>query len=103
MRSRHTGERKFVCDHSGCSAGYFSSGALQQHKSASHSTQEVSCEFCGKCYRSAFNLRAHLRLSHREGTIPCELCGKKFITVRKLYFCYRGILNEKVHHFRIII
>ena len=84
MRSRHTGERKFVCDHPGCSAGYFSSGALQQHKSASHSTQEVSCEFCGKCYRSAFNLRAHLRLSHREGTIPCELCDKKFITVRKL-------------------
>lgn len=84
VRSKHTGERAFVCEYPECEKkkSYFSKADLAKHQKEVHVYQP---EVCSICLKTVKNLKRHQRY-HEERKFVCQFmdgtitCGKKFIT-----------------------
>ena len=42
--------------------------------------EELSCEYCGKCFLQSVGLRTHIKNFHegQKDEFSCNFCGKKF-------------------------
>lgn len=77
----HTGEKPFVCGHSGCKERFRQREQLKSHINRCHTENPVfelhKCSFCPKSFCHASGLSRHL-LSHAGKTFDCQICLKSY-------------------------
>ena len=71
-------ERKYTCDHPGCSKAYLHSYQLETHK-AKHKGGFI-CDHCGKSITTKIMLSYHIKLVHKKESLnaKCSHCDEVF-------------------------
>ncbi|XP_072170312.1 uncharacterized protein [Diadema setosum] len=77
----HTGERPFVCSHTGCVKAFISKYKLLRHM-ATHSPNKMhSCTYCNKKFHRKDHLKNHLQTHDpNKEAFRCGECGKVYST-----------------------
>lgn len=68
MVTKHSDNKTFVCDHTGCEKSFKVKRALTIHKSQSHGGKSASkkCEFCQREFASSTNYYTHRKNLHAK-------------------------------------
>ena len=79
---KHSMERNFLCDHSGCKFNTITASKLNYHKRTSHSNRSIACtvEGCDKRFTNKISLKSHLTSHKTEYHYKCSFdgCDKTF-------------------------
>ena len=80
--------RRFACEHPGCDKKFKMKKDMTNHL-ATHSTERVMCEVCGKDYKTYVSLKSHIKSQHTKGeTFVCDHndCQYETNTMARLMF-----------------
>ena len=95
IREVHEGlrNRNHQCDI--CQKKFTNPKKLWEHHNSNHeTTEEFSCELCGKIFLSSYYLRNHVQNVHGEKKHHCSICDKWFSTKAGVEIHIKGVHNK---------
>ncbi|ODM87484.1 putative zinc finger protein, partial [Orchesella cincta] len=72
----HTGERPYICSHSGCNKMFPSRGELNRHINFHGGEKKYICAVCGKGFVTIDIRNQHAKIHNK--TFSCNICRKMF-------------------------